>query len=197
MTTVAIPGWNAQGVIPPINELQPTSVDRSPYTVSLTDFVLRFGLSAERRTVLDGFLRYRASLHVAGLVQGFQWLDGSFLEHVEMLESRPPNDIDVVTFYRLPVGKTQQDLQTQTPDIFPIGRASQQILKANYHVDAYTVHLEMVSERLVKQGTYWYSMWSHRRNPIWKGYVQVDLAPVEDIAAQAALTNFGNQGVEP
>lgn len=197
MTTVAIPDWNAQGVIPPINELQPTSVDRSPYTVSLTDVVLRFGLSAERRTVLDGFLRYRAALHAAGLVQGFQWLDGSFLEHVEMLESRPPNDIDVVTFYRLPVGKTQQDLQTQTPDIFPIGRASQQILKANYHVDAYTVHLGMVSERLVKQGTYWYSMWSHRRNPIWKGYVQVDLAPIEDVAAQAALTNLGNQGVQP
>lgn len=197
MTTVAIPDWNAQGVIPPINELQPTSVDRSPYTVSLTDVVLRFGLSAERRAVLDGFLRYRAALHAAGLVQGFQWLDGSFLEHVEMLESRPPNDIDVVTFYRLPVGKTQQDLQTQTPDIFPIGRASQHILKANYHVDAYTVHLGMVSERLVKQGTYWYSMWSHRRNPVWKGYVQVELAPIEDVAAQAALTNLGNQGVQP
>lgn len=197
MTTVAIPDWNAQGVIPPINEFQPTSVDRSPYTVSLTDVVLRFGLSAERRTVLDGFLRYRAAVHAAGLVQGFQWLDGSFLEHVEMLESRPPNDIDVVTFYRLQVGKTQQDLQTQTPDIFPNSRASQQILKANYHVDAYTVHLGMVSERLVKQGTYWYSMWSHRRNPIWKGYVQVDLAPIEDVAAQAALTNLGNQGVQP
>ena len=68
MTTVAIPNWNAQGVIPPINDLQPTTVDRSPYTVSLTDVVLRFGLSAERRTVLGGFLRYRAALHAAGLV---------------------------------------------------------------------------------------------------------------------------------
>ena len=196
MTTVAIPDWNAQGAIPPINNQQPIAVDRSPYTVSLTDVVLRFGLSAERRTVLDGFLRYRAALHAAGLVQGFQWLDGSFLEHVEMLESRPPNDIDVVTFYRLPVGKTQQDLQTQTPGIFPIGRTSQQTLKTNYHVDAYTVHLGMVSERLVKHGTYWYSMWSHRRNQIWKGYVQIDLAPVEDAAAQAALANLGNQGVQ-
>lgn len=197
MTTVAIPDWNAQGVIPPINNLQPTLADRSPYTVSLTDVVLRFGLSAERRTVLDGFLRYRAALHAAGLAQGFQWLDGSFLEHVEMLESRPPNDIDVVTFYRLPAGKTQVGLQVQAPDIFPNNRASQQTMKANYHVDVYAVHLGMVSERLVERGTYWYSMWSHRRNQIWKGYVQVDLAPTEDADARAALTNLGSQGVQP
>ena len=147
--------------------------------------------------MLDGFLRYRAALHTAGLVQGFQWLDGSFLEHVELLESRPPNDIDVVTFYKLPVGKTQLDLQVQAVDIFPNSRASQQAMKANYRVDAYTVHLGMVSERLIEQGTYWYSMWSHRRNQIWKGYVQVDLAPIEDAAAQAALVNLGNQGVQP
>jgi len=197
MTTVAIPEWNAQGVIPPINILQPTLADRSPYTVSLTDVVLRFGLSAERRTVLGGFLRYRAALHAAGLVQGFQWLDGSFLEQVELLESRSPNDIDVVTFYKLPAGKTQLDLQAQAPDIFPNSRVLQQTLKANYHVDAYTVHLGMVSERLVERGTYWYSMWSHRRNQIWKGYVQVDLAPTEDATAQAALVNLGNQGVQP
>ena len=197
MTSVAIPDWNAQGVIPPINILQPTEAERSPYTVSLTDVVLRFGLSAERRKILDGFLRYRAALHTAGLVQGFQWLDGSFLEHVELLESRPPNDIDVVTFYKLPVGKTQLGLQVEAPDIFPNSRASKQTMKANYHVDAYAVHLGMVSERLIEQGTYWYSMWSHRRNQIWKGYVQVDLAPIEDAAAQAALVNLGKQGVQP
>ena len=197
MTTVAIPDWNAQGVIPPINSLQPTMADRSPYTVSLTDVVLRFGLSAERRTVLGGFLRYRAAPHTAGLVQGFQWLDGSFLEHVELLESRPPNDIDVVTFYKLPTGKTQLDLQVEAPDIFPNSRASQQTMKASFHVDAYAVHLGMVSERLIQQCTYWYSMWSHRRNQIWKGYVQVDLAPIEDTAAQAALANLGNPGVQP
>lgn len=197
MTTVAIPDWNAQGVIPPVNSLQPTLADRSPYTVSLTDVVLRFGLSAERRTVLDGLLRYRAALHTAGLVQGFQWLDGSFLEQVELLESRPPNDIDVVTFYKLPVGKTQLDLQAQAPDIFPNSRASKQTMKENYRVDAYPVHLGMVSERLIERGTYWYSMWSHRRNQIWKGYVQVDLAPVEDAAARAALENLGKQGAQP
>lgn len=31
MTAVAIPAWNARGVIPPINELNPTATERPPY----------------------------------------------------------------------------------------------------------------------------------------------------------------------
>lgn len=55
MSAVAIPAWTADGVLPPINASQPVSPERSPYVVSLTDYVLRFGDTAERRTVLDGF----------------------------------------------------------------------------------------------------------------------------------------------
>ena len=104
MSSVAIPSWTADGVLPPVNASQPVSAERSPYVVSLTDCVLRFGNSSERRAILDGFLRYRSVLHRAGLVRGLQWLDGSFLEHVELTEGRAPNDVDVVTFYRLPAG---------------------------------------------------------------------------------------------
>ena len=39
MTTVAIPAWNPQGLLPPIDVLNPTSVERSPYRVVLTDVV--------------------------------------------------------------------------------------------------------------------------------------------------------------
>jgi hypothetical protein len=94
MSVVAIPAWTADGVLPPINASQPVSPERSPYVVSLTDYVLRFSDTPERRAVLDGYLRYRAALHAAGVVQGFQWIDGSFLEHVEVTEGRTPNDID-------------------------------------------------------------------------------------------------------
>lgn len=191
MTTVAIPPWSSQGLIPPINELHPTAAERSPYTVSLIDFVLRFGQSAGRRIVLDGFLRYRAALHGAGLTQGFQWLDGSFLEHVELLENRVPNDIDVVTFYSLPASKTQKDLLEQTPDVF-----NHSALKADFHVDAYVVHLGSGADLLIKKATYWYSMWSHRRTSTWKGYVQIDLAPKEDAIAIASLANLNTQGAQ-
>jgi hypothetical protein len=195
MTLVAIPAWNAQCLIPPINELNSSAAERSPYIVSLVDFVLRFGTSSAWIEILDGLLHYRADMHDAGLTQGFQWLDGSFLEHVEVLESRAPNDIDVVTFYRLPDNKSQRDLLSQFPHLFDA--SAHQKIKNDYRVDSYLVHLGMTAERLIAQGNYWYSMWSHRRNQIWKGYVQIDLDHTEDADAKEALSNLLNQGIQP
>ena len=188
MTTVPIPAWTADSILPPVNAASPVSPERSPYVVSLTDYVLRFSDTAERRVVLDGLLRYRAALHAAGIVQGFQWLDGSFLEHVELTEGRAPNDIDVVSFYRLPVSATQVQL----------GALSNPAnAKATFRVDAYLVHLGMPPERLTRQGAYWYSVWSHRRNQVWMGFVEVDLAPAEDALAAATLVSVTNAGAGP
>ena len=97
-TNVAIPGWNALGLLPPIDPELPASPCRSPYPVSLKDVVMRFSTSPERRAVLKGFLDYRRELHRIGIVDGIQWIDGSFLEDVEMIENRSPRDIDVVSF---------------------------------------------------------------------------------------------------
>ncbi len=190
MSPAAIPAWTAEGVLPPIDVAQPVSVERSPYLVSLTDYVLRFGETAERRKVLDGLLRYRAALHAVGLVSGFQWFDGSFLEHVERIEGRPPNDLDVVTFYRLPPGRSQRDLVAAQSVLF----LDLALVKTMYFVDAYHVHLGMAPERLALRSAYWYSVWSHRRNQLWKGFVQVDLAPTEDAAAAATLASFDTGG---
>jgi hypothetical protein len=197
MSPVAIPAWSANGVLPPINTAQPASTERSPYVVSLTEFVLRFGQTPERTKVLDGFMRYRAALSAVGLTNGFQWLDGSFLEDIEIIESRPPNDIDVVTFYRLPTGKSQGDLLAQAPELFATGAATNMKLKGSYSVDPYLVHLGSSAERLTQLSAYWYSMWSHRRNHIWKGFVQIDLAPIDDAAAMGILSNLSNPGVAP
>jgi hypothetical protein len=187
MNLVAIPAWNPQGLIPPIDTLQPTGTERSPYAVTLTELVQRFGQTPARRVVLNGFLRYRAALHEAGLRQGFQWLDGSFLEHIEAIEQRAPNDLDVVTFYQLPAGRSQVDLHMLNPNIFPAGAQAREALKASYRVDCYLVHLGMAPERLVGWAAYWYSLWSHRRTGAWKGYLAVDLAPVADQEAAATL----------
>jgi hypothetical protein len=187
MTPVAIPPWNASGVIPPVNSISPVTPDRSPYAVSLAALVLRFGTSADRRRVLDGFLRYRSRLHFAGLVDGFQWLDGSFLEHIEMLEGRPPNDLDVVTFFRLPPGTDGATIMGRAPDAFPMTGAARAVLKSTFFVDPYLVHLDLPPEALVANGTYWYSLWSHRRDWSWKGYLQIDLGPTEDAIAAGHL----------
>lgn len=180
MTTVAIPNWTKKGVLPPVNALQATSAERSPYTVKLLDVVMRFATSKERRQILKGFLDYRAALHSMALTQGFQWLDGSFSEDVELTEQRAPKDIDVVSFVHTPPNFSPSPGQL---DVLDHDHA-----KATYLVDSYFVEINLLPpDNLVKQSTYWYSMWSHRRNQDWKGYLQLDLSPAEDAAASAWL----------
>lgn len=188
MSSDAIPNWNAQGVLPPINSKSPTSLDdRSPYVVSLTELINRYATSPKRKAILEGLLKFRKALHAVGITSGFQWLDGSFLEDIEMIGSRPPNDIDVVTFYHLPNGIKQEDLLTSNDRLFTLS-----LTKVDYSVDAYFVTLNMKSpENLVKICTYWHSLWSHRKiNGMWKGYLQVDLAPIEDDVAQITLSSI-------
>jgi hypothetical protein len=191
--STAIPDWLPTGVLPPINPLSPTTTDRSPYTVTLTDLVLRFNTSPKRRTILTGFLKFREALHGLGVKSGFQWLDGSFLENIETTEARPPCDIDVVTFFYLPSGVTQMELFQRNEALF---RPSQ--TKQNFNVDAYFVSLDTANpEPLVAQATYWYSMWSHRRSGEWKGYLQIDLGSAEDSTAEANLLSPNNSGGNP
>ncbi len=176
MPTASIPYWNACGVFPPIDASAPTSPERSPYSVSLIDIVMRFSTTTERRSVLTGFLNYRAALHGFGLTEGFQWLDGSFFEDIEAIEQRAPHDMDVVSFYDTPDNFTITDEQAQLFD--------QAAAKVRFRVDAYVVELNKVTPReLVFWSAYWYSMWSHRRNQVWKGFLKVELAPTEDAQA--------------
>jgi hypothetical protein len=185
-----IPGWNSQGVLPPVDTSNPVSRDRSPYVVSVDDFVLRFGTSLERLNILDGLLSFRSALHVAGLISGFQWLDGSFLESIESLESRPPHDIDVVTFYYLPSSHTQRTLLSGHPQLF-----DRDFIKNNYHVDAYFIDLmSNIPEELISNSAYWYSIWSHRRNSLWKGYLQIDLSQTDDHIAKDNLDGIMSRG---
>lgn len=183
MSTVSIPDWNAQGVIPPIDVNDPASLARSPYQVVLTDLVLKFATSPERRKILDGLLRFRAALHGVGLTIGFQWLDGSFLENVELLATRPPNDVDVVTFFSLPSGTVDEAaLVARNPAVF-----NQVQAKATYSVDSYFVGLDGDRISLVRMTAYWYSMWSHRRNEAWKGFLEISLDPRDDANAAKLL----------
>ncbi len=181
--SVPIPNWNSRGVLPPINSADPTSSDRSPYRVSLVDFVLRFGNTDPRRRIVAGFLDFRSALHGIGVDNGFQWLDGSFLEDIERVENRPPRDLDVVTFFRLPEGRTQRTLRDAAPNIF-----DKAYCEENFHVDAYFQPLDDGSpESLVARSAYWYSVWSHRRSGYWKGYLQLDLSNTDDEIARANI----------
>lgn len=114
-------------------------------------------------------------MHRLGLSHGYQWINGSFAQDVERLEGRPPGDIDIVNFLYLPDGHSQASFMAANPkamDVFLPQKA-----KALYGMDAYTLVLGgEASPFFIKQITYWYSMWSHRKSDdAWKGFVEVEL----------------------
>lgn len=168
------------GVLPPIRpgELG-SSPERSPYKATLLSLVRLYSTSVERISILKGLLEYRSELHRLGLQSGFQWLDGSFFEAVEVLEGRAPNDIDVVTYYRMPKGESQLSLCNKNASLF-----NNEYAKNKYKVDSYWKQLgTLLEDADCSQIAYWYSMWSHRRDGIWKGFVHVELEPVDDFLA--------------
>lgn len=137
-----------------------------------------------------GLLAFRETLHAAGLNHGFQWVDGSFLEDVETNYRRDPEDVDVVTFFKLPEKQSQESFALAHPALF-----NHDETKSQHNVDAYFVCLDdNLPEELVKQSAYWYSVWSHRRDSQWKGYVQIDLSPEDDLIARTELERIPFEG---
>lgn len=164
-------------VLPPHlgNPTQPHEL--SPYPCTTTELCQRFATSAARKSILEGLLNLRAELFLLG-IQGFQWLDGSFLEEIETQEGRDPRDIDAVTFIIAP--RTIRDIQSAFA-------TRQQLLdlawvKSNYLVDHYLLPLCSDPEVIVDNTRYWYGLFSHRRDPerTWKGMLRVELATAAD-----------------
>lgn len=173
------------GILPPF--LGAGSGVTGRYLATPVEMVGRFGGTEDRRRLLTGLLDYRAELRGAGLVSGFQWVDGSFVEEVEQMEGRAPRDIDVVTFFRLPVGETQETLAAAFPALF---RPAE--MKRLHAVDAHFVPMDPSKmEEVVASSAYWESLWSHRRGGQRKGYLLVDLSGEEDQAARRLLAEGG------
>jgi hypothetical protein len=176
-----IPAFSAAGVIPPFVGDPASLGPRSPYAVSVRDVVERFATSPNRWDILRGWLGHRAAVHSLGLVDGFQWLDGSFCER---LIHREPNDVDLVTFLVKPPGVDLRALIAANRKIF-----SSRLTRMQYLCDAYFVELHDGKFAEPAVVSYWYSLFSHRRDDLtWKGILQVPLAPTNDADALNALT---------
>ncbi len=185
-----IPEWNEDGFLPAFDPAAPTSRERSPYSISLIDLIMGFGDSEARRGLLLGLLNFRSELHQVGFVDGFQWINGSFTEDIEARENRSPNDIDVVTFLRIPEWCTEEYL-----DLVYQGRFERSMLKNKHHIDSFFVQLnQTTSQEIVNESTYWYSLWSHTRNGEWKGYLQIDLGGADDEEARLQLDQLSGEG---
>jgi len=149
-----IPEWNALGALPPIPEEGPdTAATRSPYVAVMSEVVNRFAITADRVTLLDGLLRYRAALYQAGITSGFQWLDGSFVEDVELRQKRAPRDIDTVIFVHL-----SPAIEQAGPNASGIGTLfDRAYLKTHYLLDAYFFELgKPLDAQTIRYIAYWY-----------------------------------------
>jgi len=154
----------------------------------MEEVVQRFALSPERIAIIRGLLAYRRDLRSNGVVDGYQWLDGSFVEDVEATRKRPPADVDIVTFSRLPVANTFIEksafLRAHQPLFSP------RLTKINYKCDAYFVDLDKKPELLVDDTRYWFGLFSHQRDTsLWKGMLKV-LMQEDDITAIALLDHM-------
>ncbi|WHZ35478.1 hypothetical protein QNI11_00385 [Sagittula sp. MA-2] len=152
----------------------------------MNDLVQSFALTKERGDILQGLINYRAALYGLGITVGFQWVDGSFVENIEDLEARPPNDVDVVSYVELPTGQTQMSI---FPHLKPLQDRKQS--KATYKVDGFVF---VVPQLDIRRVCYWYSLFSHRRNGLWKGFAEVLLDPSDDQTAQDELNKIAASG---
>ncbi len=180
-----IPQWDDNKVLPPIRPDTPEgqeheSLYRAPYVASLEQFVTRFATTPERIELANKFLDYRGALYQYGISEGFQWINGSFVENIEgrAPDHRQPKDIDVVTFFY-----KREDTREDYPVLF-----NPSTTQLNFNVDAYGVELglplDMGSAALIG---FWHGLWSHRRDHVWKGFIQVALDPGEDPPAKRCL----------
>jgi hypothetical protein len=159
--------------------------DLSPYVCTVEELCQRFSFSSARRGILNGFLNLRKKLRDLG-IQGFQWLDGSFVEDIETQEDRPPDDIDVVTFAAEPhTSAAVGQIIRFNPDLWDPPAS-----KATYHVDHYLVSLCSRPETIVDNARYWYGLFSHRRDCTWKGMLRIEIASqADDDSARRLMEN--------
>ncbi len=171
-----IPSFDHNHVLPPHLGNPTLPSDLSPYDCSIIDLCQRFATSAARKNILLGLLTFRTKMNQYGITQGFQWIDGSFVENIEASENRPPSDIDIVTFY----GGISIPNQTLLLASFPeFGNPS--LSKSLYKLDHYPVDYAYTPDSTVELTRYWIQLFTHNRIGIWKGILRVPInTPNED-----------------
>lgn len=183
-----IPEFGLGSVLPPFmdEDVVGQFAPRSPYQSTMSDLVARFATSPERAAILRGFLEYREELRQIGFVEGFQWVDGSFVEACELVKGRPPGDVDVVSVVHRPVGAVADQDWLDFLDQHGDTLLDQAYCKENYSCDSYFIDLDIPQRMISEQTAYWFGLFSHQRDTFrWKGLVQLDIQCDDQIAIQA------------
>lgn len=172
---MGIPDFDHNHVLPP-HLGNPTRIEHlSPYECTTLELCQRFSNTKERIRILKEFLRFRGKMDDLGIITGFQWIDGSFVENIEFTESRSPRDLDLVTFY----GGLSSDKMISIKEIFP-EFSNPRLSKSNYSIDHYPCDYTFSPLTTVQNTLYWTQLFTHKRNNVWKGILSLQINTRED-----------------
>ena len=170
-----IPNFDHNNVLPP-HLGNPTDITHlSPYPCSIQELCYHFSTSKPRIDILKNFIIFRQRMNTFGITYGFQWLDGSFLENIEISQGRPPRDLDIVTFFGGLSIEDQTNIRANFPEFGNPGLA-----KINYSLDHYPVDYSYNPDVTVEQTRYWLQLFTHNRNGVWKGILKLSLNTQRD-----------------
>ena len=169
LISVPIPAFDHNHVLPPHTGNPTNPMDVSPYECTIMEFCQHFATSPQRIVLLKSFIEFRLRMLDFKIQQGFQWIDGSFTENIEISGSRDPRDIDVVTFYMgLSTAQEKNIADSFQEFISPI------LSKRNYHLDHYPVNYGFRPDITVEATRYWIQLFSHNRDRVWKGMIKIN-----------------------
>lgn len=186
-TQLPIPPFEPNGLLPTYLGNNPGGAIRSPYEATIVELVSRFHTSDDRKELLQGLIAYRQLIRSDGYEQGYQFINGSFVEDVETIRGQPPADIDLVSFLVRPQKYVvdQNAWETAGKQFWlneVRGRAAN---KARFSLDAIAVMLDEADYRKI---TYWHGLFSEQRRTFApKGYIVVHLDPAADQVALASM----------
>jgi hypothetical protein len=148
-------------------------VDRSqlsPYPCTIIELSHKFSFTPHRINILRSFVLFRQRMSTMGIIFGFQWLNGSFLEDIETAEGRAPHDLDLVTFCGGLSPAEQVNIVANFPEFI-----NPSLSKTNYSLDHYPIDIGFSPEVTVEQTRYWLQLFTHNRNSVWKGILRLPL----------------------
>lgn len=183
---MSIPEFNHNFVIPPfINGDPGFSSNHSPYKSNILEFCEKFSFSKERVEILKKFVDFRIEVNKLN-TQGYQWVDGSFVEQKELSQKQPPKDIDIATFVLLH-HKDSSEVNAIFPDFL-----NRKKLKEIYKVDHMLVALNGLNHfQIIEQTNFLSKLFSTSRTGVAKGIVRIELnTPELDLQAKEFLINL-------
>ena len=160
---------------------------RSPYATDMQELVDKFAVSPERIDILYKFGEYRDILRKIGFIEGFQLINGSFVENCDN-EKGPPRDIDIVNLLRRPSEyKNKTDWLTFV-EKHKSTYFDKEYCKTHYFCDSHFIDLDYLPIDNARRIFYFFGLFSYqRRTNRPKGLLQIDIQDKNDHIAMQQL----------